>query len=424
MDLMQSVEVLIAGAGASGMMAAIMAARQGAKVLLLEKKDRPGKKLLATGNGKCNFTNRRQDLSCYHCADETFADGVLQQFTAEQSIDWFQEEGVLSKERDGYVYPLSGQASTVRNALERAIVREKVRLQCGESILDIVPRYDLTGQKVTGYQVVTDQQKYLARKVILAVGGKAAPVHGSTGDAYDILRKLGVSVVAPLPALTGLELQESCCKEWAGVRVQGTVQLLDGADCVAREQGELQFVAKGISGIPVFQLSGQAARLLSRGRQPKLQMDVLPEYSAEWLEQELRQRLERFAPCSLGDLLEGILPDKLMNAFLQEIHLKKKQGADIVKQAKIRQNLIGQIKQKVLEIDQVYPFEKAQVTTGGVDCHEIDPTTMELKHYPGLYVTGELVDVDGICGGYNLQWAWSSGHLAGICAARKDTVKK
>lgn len=402
------------------MLAAITAAEQGKKVMVIEKKNTPGKKLLATGNGRCNYTNLLQKPECYRCEETGFVDRVLSQFDVDDTLAWFRERGVLPRDRDGYVYPLSGQASAVRNALERAMRRAGVTVCCEETVRDIVPKYTLHGQSITGYEVHTDRQKLLAGSVILAMGGAAAPAQGTTGDAYPILEKLGVKLRKPLPALTSVELSEDCCRQWAGVRIYGQISLWLAGQLLGQDTGEIQMVASGISGIPVFQLSGLAARQLAKGNRPELHLDCLPDFTEERLRAELLHRLESFGDEStLGDLLDGMLPDKLAGALLGELHLKKSQSAAIVKQEETGRALIGQIKNKRLEISRVSGFEKAQVTSGGVDVSELDASTMELKRYPHLYITGELADVDGICGGYNLQWAWSSGYLAGTGACRE-----
>ena len=386
---MRSIPVLVAGGGASGMVAAIEAAKLGANVTVIEKKNKPGKKILATGNGRCNFTNRNQEISCYHSSDDTLVQMVLQRFDHQKVIDYFWKSGVMSKERDGYYYPLSGQAASVRAMLEREMDRYKVEVHCDETLQRIIPRKDLSGQNITGYEVQTDRDKYLVRKLILAVGGSAAPAQGTTGDGYRMLQELGVAIVPPLPALTSIELDDACCKLWSG-----------------------------ISGIPVFQISGRVSRLLYQGKEPYLKLDVMPDHTKEQVMDELLRRVNTYGVGrSLGDVLDGMLPDKLAKALLQALHKSPGDGAEILQEDRWRNDLADQIKGKKLHIRKVSDFDKAQVTTGGVALSELQADTLELIKYPGIYVTGELADVDGICGGYNLQWAWSSGHLAGQSAA-------
>ena len=375
---MRSIPVLVAGGGASGMVAAIEAAKLGANVTVIEKKNKPGKKILATGNGRCNFTNRNQEISCYHSSDDTLVQMVLQRFDHQKVIDYFWESGVMSKERDGYYYPLSGQAASVRAMLEREMDRYKVEVHCDETLQRIIPRKDLSGQNITGYEVQTDRDKYLVRKLILAVGGSAAPAQG----------------------------------------IMGQVELWCEGSRLAEDIGEIQMVAKGISGIPVFQISGRVSRLLYQGKEPYLKIDVMPDHTKEQVMEELLRRVNTYGVGrSLGDVLDGMLPDKLAKALLLALHKSPGDGAEILQEDRWRNDLADQIKGKKLHIRKVSDFDKAQVTTGGVALSELQADTLELIKYPGIYVTGELADVDGICGGYNLQWAWSSGHLAGQSAA-------
>lgn len=415
---MRSIEIMVIGGGASGMMAAITAAEAGAKVLLIEKLNRVGKKLLATGNGRCNFTNQKQKPEYYHSRTEGAAWPTVSAFDEKQVITWFRERGLLSMDRDGYVYPRSAQALSVVQILERMLRMNGVEIHTGESVEEIIP---FSG-KQKAYKVCTSAGAYLARRVILAVGGAASPVHGTCGDGYDLVKNLGISVIPPVPALTSLVLEGKYCKLWAGVRIQGQVGLYLDGKLLVSDQGEIQMTAYGISGIPVFQISYLAARLLAEGKKPYLILDSMMEFSREGLLQELQQRQSRFLDkgLSVADILEGMLPGKLISAYIKEISGKKisaSTAAEKVTKAEW-ENLVWQIKEKKLLIHSVSDFDKAQVSSGGVDLSELDTGTMELKEYPGLYIVGELADVDGICGGYNLQWAWSSGHAAGKASVK------
>lgn len=418
---MRSVEIMVIGGGASGMMAAITAAEAGAKVLLVEKLNRVGKKLLATGNGRCNFTNQKQGPEYYHSQIEGAAWPTVSAFDNRQVIDWFRERGLLSMERDGYVYPRSAQALSVVQILERMLRIHGVEIHTEERVEEIIP-LEQKGRKYT-YKVCSSAGTYLARQIVLAVGGAASPVHGTCGDGYDLVRRLGISVVPPVPALTSLVLEGEYCKIWAGVRIQGQVSLHLEGKRLAADQGEIQMTAYGISGIPVFQISYLAARLLQEGKKPYLILDSMMEYSKEELLQELQRRQTVFwdKALSVADLLEGMLPGKLISAYIKEAGKKLSAVTAVEKVSKAEwESLVSQIKEKKLRIHAVSDFDKAQVSSGGVELSQLNMETMELKAYPGMYITGELADVDGICGGYNLQWAWSSGHAAGMCASSSN----
>lgn len=413
---MRSVQVLVVGGGASGMMAAIMARRSGAKVMIIEKKPRLGKKLLATGNGKCNFTNRVQKESCYRSEQKELAWQIVRQFGWEQCVEWFDEIGVLGKERDGYFYPASGQATTVLRALERELMRLKVEIHTEEAVEEVLC-HD-RGDSSKGFLVRTDKSEYLAKRVILSTGGMAAPVHGSTGEGYQYAQHFGHQIAEPVPALTSLILDGGFMKSWSGVRIQGKVSLYnEKRDLLCEDLGEIQMVAHGISGIPVFQLSRFAARELIEKRNVFLYLDCMPEYDETRVLKEIKKRQQYNPEQSIGDVLEGMLPDKLAGVILKKAGVSISSEAKIVSEENCKQ-IAEVIKRMELRVKAVSDFEKAQVTAGGVLLEEIVPDTMESKLCKGLFLTGELLDVDGICGGYNLQWAWATGYLAGKACER------
>lgn len=413
------IEVLVIGGGASGMAAAITAARHGARVLVLEKKNSLGKKLLATGNGKCNFTNQVQHAKCYHSSQKDYPWKVIGQFGWQESVAWFDELGILAKDRNGYVYPASGQASSVLHALQREIKRLQVEVHTGEEVQKAVQSF---GQK--GFLVTTDRAEYPAENVIISTGGMASPAHGSTGDGYGFAKQFGHHLVPPLPALTSLVLEGSFCKMWGGTRVQGMVSLYDETGrLLGTDSGEIQMTAYGISGIPVFQLSRFAAIELEKGRKVTLCLNSMPEYNKEWLAGELLKRKRYNGQQSIRDLLEGMLPDKLAGVYVKK--LKIADSARVKEISKEQFFCLADIIQHMeFSVRKVSGFEKAQVTAGGICTEEVCPDTMESKLCKGLYFTGELLDVDGDCGGYNLQWAWATGCLAGRAAGKSRNGEK
>ena len=408
-------EVIVIGAGASGMMAAVTAAERGCRVLVLEQLSQPGKKIYATGNGKCNYTNAHQKPECYRGEEPEFIRRALQHFSCGETLETFRRMGILPQARDGYYYPVSGQAASVVDALVRRMEMLGVTVHTEERVQCITCQRAEDGSNV--YRIQTDKAAYQTGRVILAVGGKAAPVHGSKGDGYGFARKLGLSVVSPVPALTSCVLKGDFTKEWAKIRVQGSVELYSRAgELLAKDRGELQLVSYGLSGIPCFQVSRYAARALEQGDKPYLLLDILPDYPEEELEKELFGRRKNFAAYSGEQALEGMVHQVLGRVLLKSLGLKPKEKAGEWSDRDVRR-IADRFKHWKVGIEQVNGFDFAQVTAGGVGTDQLDPDTMEVHKYPGLYITGELLDVDGICGGYNLQWAWTSGYLAGVAAS-------
>lgn len=410
----KNVDVCIVGGGASGLMAAICAGRQGASVLLLEKKNRPGKKLLATGNGKCNYSNWIQKPGCYRGNSPALCERILEKFSVKDTVEWFRETGILPAEREGYLYPASGQAASVLRALEREAWYAGVGIHTEEEVISLERQKAPSGENI--FLVQTEKDCYFSRFVILATGGKASPVHGSTGDGYRFAKKLGHHCTRPVPALTSLALSEGFTKQWAGVRIKGKVSLYnETGKLLAEDQGEVQMVSYGISGIPVFQVSRFAAVELAAGREVTLALDAMPGWQEEELYRELLRRRGRMPEQSMGDLLDGILPDKLAAVYLKLMGNLAARHAGQIRERTLRK-LSGLICHMELRVKEASGFDKAQVTAGGIPLEEVSCESMESRCCQGLYLTGELLDVDGICGGYNLQWAWTTGYLAGKAA--------
>ena len=266
--------VVIAGAGASGMMAAVTAAAEGARVILLEHKDRIGKKILSTGNGRCNFTNICQEPICYHSDQPEFPWKIVEKFGAQDIISFFLQLGIYSKNRNGYLYPNSDQASAVLDAFRMELERLQVEIRTGTECREIRP-----GKK--GFTVITNQGNIRADRVILAAGSKAAPSTGSDGSGYDLAKKLGHRILPVLPALVQIRCGENYFKSLAGVRANGSVSIWTGDRCIARDTGELQLTNYGISGIPVFQVSRYASRLLYRKKDVYAVLDFMPDFTQE-----------------------------------------------------------------------------------------------------------------------------------------------
>lgn len=406
-------KTVIIGGGASGMAAAIAAAKEGDAVTILEHTGMPGKKLLSTGNGRCNLTNRKQELQFYHSENPSFPAASLKKFGYEETLRFFSELGLFFKERDGYFYPRALQAQAVREALLSGLLEQGVELRTGCLVKKIETEIVKEGsQEARQFLVRTMETSFLADGVILACGGMAAPFTGSDGSGYHLAEAMGHHVILPVPALTGLLAVSNPLKKAAGVRADGTISLYieenGKRQFTAADTGELQITDYGVSGIPVFQVSRYAARAIAQKKKVFAAIDFLPEYPS--LENPLSFALEREGSCFRT--LCGLFPEKLSAVFLKRSQIPLHAPAKRIALSK-KETLIRLVREFPLEIAAVNGFEKAQVTAGGVDTREVRAETMESKLVPGLYFAGELLDVDGSCGGYNLQWAWASGFLAG-----------
>ena len=417
-------DVAVVGGGAAGMTAAIAAARTGAKVVALERGDRPGKKILMTGNGKCNLGNRDLQPSCYYSDNMAMAASVLERFGTEETIAFFASLGLMVRERRGYLYPVSEQAAVVLDVLRYGLEREGITVLTQAFVQEISIHRQ-------GYLLkLQNGDRVWARRVILACGGQAAPKTGSDGSGYELARFLGHDVISPVPALVQLHCSEKYCKALAGVRAEGAVRICldeDGKadslqDCICREAGEIQFTEYGISGIPVFQLSGSVNQLLAQGRRLRAEIDFFPQYGEKDYGQLCRQRLENLKGRTIETFFTGMLHKKIMNVCIRQAGLSPEQEADGVDRQRLRQ-VFALCRKLPFTITGSHPFDSAQVCRGGVSLQEVD-SLLQSKCSPGLYLAGEVLNVDGRCGGYNLQWAWASGYIAGEAAGLACQTEK
>ena len=405
-------DILIIGGGASGLAAAILAARKGAKVTILEHMDRVGKKILSTGNGRCNLTNLKMDASCYRSENPTFPMEVIGGFGVEETLEFFRTLGIESKSRNGYIYPASDQASSVLDGLRFEAEHLGVEMVTGCQVKEIRPG--------AGFRVSTGEGIFRSEAVILATGSKAAPVTGSDGSGYELARQLGHRVIKPLPALVQLRCQGNHYRQLAGIRTDARLTLKADGQVQAVERGELQLTDYGLSGIPAFQISRFGAVALDQKQRVEVEIDFLPQW--EEGERETLRRLSERATLldyrSSGEFLSGLLNKKLAQVLVKAAGISPERPAGELRQGELRQ-LARQLRSYRALVMSVNPFANAQVCRGGADTRQVDSRTMESKLCPGLYLAGELLDVDGICGGYNLQFAWSSGALAGQAAAKR-----
>lgn len=397
-------EVIIIGGGASGLMAAIMAAREGYKVTILEHKDKLGKKILATGNGKCNYTNLVQEQECYRSEDNSFPFQILSCFDVSKTIDFFLDLGIYPKDKKGYLYPYSEQATSVLSVLEMEIKRLKVKV-CLSTHVDKIHK------NKSKFLIESNTGKYEADKVILATGGCASSNLGSDGSGYGLAKAFGHKIIKPLPALVQLVSDEKYFKTLAGVRCNASVQLYGNKKLLGEETGEILMANYGVSGIPILQLSRYAARAIDRKERVHLLIDFLPELSRDKTKELLKNRTIMNGHKNIEEMLVGLFNNKLAYVLLLQGNIPVSKSCGQLNEKDI-DVLTTLIKSFSVPITKTQSFEQAQVSSGGVDTREINPKTLESTIVKGLYFTGELIDVDGTCGGYNLQWAWSSGVVA------------
>ena len=402
-------QIFIIGGGPAGMMAAIIAAREGACVTILEHNDRIGKKILSTGNGRCNFTNVNQSSKYYRSDNKGFAWKVVEHFSFDDTLAFFEELGIYAKNKNGGLYPFSEQASAVLDVLRMEIDRLNIRVITQTDVCNIKP-----GKKE--FQINCKNTSYQADAVILATGSKAAPKLGSDGSGYSLAKMLGHSMIPVVPALVQLKCKENFYKSLAGVRLQGKVHLLVNGKEVSSDTGEIQLTAYGISGIPVFQVSRFASRAIYEKKKVEAILDFMPDFSEKEFFDFVLKRIETRPEKNMEDFFTGLLNKKVSQVILKIANIRNTQKAGTIRKDEMIR-IVNTVKEFRTEVIEANPFDQAQICAGGVDTKEINPETMESLLIKNLYFAGEIMDVDGICGGYNLQWAWSSGYLAGKGAA-------
>lgn len=397
------VDVIIIGGGASGMMAALTAAQNTEnRVTLLERQARVGRKLLSTGNGRCNLTNTQAGPEHYHGGTD-FAGYALRAFTPEDTLGFFERLGLLtSREHGGRVYPLSNQANSVVDVLRFALE------QAGVRVMTSCPA-ESVGRCPGGFAVKSALDTLYADKLIVACGGCAGSKLGGVTDGYKLLASLGHSRTALYPALTQLRTDTAYPRALKGVRAHCRVTLRRGKEVLAGKSGELLFTDTGVSGTVIFELSRAVS---SGGEGLELSLDFLPGMDEGAVVEYLRARRENAPSLPANRILTGTVHNRLGQMLCRYAGVSGELTAPQLADDQLRA-LAAACGDFRLRVTGVSGFESAQVTAGGVRTEEFVPYTLESRLVPGLFACGEVLDVDGDCGGYNLQWAWSSGRLAG-----------
>jgi predicted Rossmann fold flavoprotein len=400
-------KIIVVGGGAAGCMAAMAACSNGGDVTLIEKNKTVAKKILSTGNGKCNYCHDVIRPADYHLSDEDgFITSVLKAYPVEKCLDDFKKMGITPLIRDGYVYPYSEQAKSVTEVLTRSLKGVNVVTEC------CVTSIGKDGDK---YIVKTSDKDYYADVVIVTCGGEAAPVTGSTGDGYKFAKSFGLKMNKPVPALTSLTVKDHPYKKAAGVRIRAAVTVeIDGKDA-GSDTGQVQITKTGFSGIPVFNVSRFASRALDEGKKAALKVKFLPELSDDEICDELNTRLSQNG-LTAYDAMIGLFPDSFADALLRNAGVDPdKKVSDAGKAADKLFNASRNLK---VQVTGTGDMASSQVTCGGVSLDEIDASTMQSKKHKGLFLAGEILDIDGMCGGYNLYFAWASGYIAGNSACK------
>ena len=395
----------VIGAGASGLTAALRAAELGHEVTLFERQARVGRKLMATGNGRCNLTNTEAGPSHYHGGDPDFVLPSLRRFGPAETLAFFRRLGLLTREEyGGRVYPLSNSANSVVDVLRQGLEAAGVSLVCGDRVRELRRQ----GQ---GFRLVTESgAKYGFDAVVIACGGLAGEKLGGGRDGYELLKALGHSRTALRPALVQITTEPAYPRSLKGIKADCALRLLCGGEVLARSEGELLFTETGISGPAAFDIS----RAVSEQGEALLEveLDLLREYTQAEVLEHLAARAKAAPGQPAAELLTGSVHNRLGRMLIKYAGLEASRPLDWLGDGELRRAAAA-CKHFRLPVRGTEGFASAQVTAGGIRTSEFSPDTLESRICPGLYACGEVLDIDGDCGGFNLQWAWSSGHAAG-----------
>ena len=408
-------QIVVVGGGCAGMMSAIRAAECGANVILFEKMPKVGRKLGITGKGRCNLTNTADiaEIVKNLPGNGKFLYSALKKFSSADTVKFFNELGVVTKiERGGRIFPASDDASEVIDALTRKMAVLGVDVRINSPVTKILAE----NKKIRG--VLVNGKVFECDAVILATGGMSYPATGSTGDGFKFARQLGHTITEILPALVPLETEEDFVRDLQGLSLKNVrVKLLTDGKSVDEQFGEMLFTHFGVSGPIILTLSRQAAQLLSQGRFVELEINLKPALTPEQLDARILRDFDKFKRKTIKNSLIDLLPAKLIPIVLDLAYLAEDKRVDDVTQAE-RRRLAKILQNLPLTITKTRPIEEAIVTSGGVDVKEINPRTMQSKIVENLFIVGEVADIDGFTGGFNLQAAWAMGNAAGFFAAQ------
>lgn len=402
---MKMADMIVVGAGAAGLVAAITAARTGQKVLLLEQNSKIGKKILVSGNGKCNIDNRYIDLHRFHGENPDFIEAVLKGYDFQVVEKFFTSLGLaLIEGKEGKMFPMSLQASSVVEMLEYEAKKSGVEILCDAAVTSL-------GKENDTFTVETSQGKQRCKKLLLASGSPAAPQLGGSNSGYAFATKMGHTLIPRHPSLVQLCSEETWVKACAGVKIAGAAQLYANGEYITEKKGDLLFTNYGISGLAILDLSREVSTRLANYDYCELHLDLMPELSKEKLTNLLLGRIDESSEKPIEIWLHGVINKKLISIILEQSKCRAKQEHELNR--KEVSKLVYTLKNLKLSINETKGFQGAEVATGGINTREIDPETMESKLVPNLYFAGEILDVDGDRGGFNFHFAWVSGLRAG-----------
>ncbi len=405
-------KIIVVGGGAAGTMAAITAARNGHEVHLFEKNTKLGRKLFITGKGRCNITNASDIDIIFEnvVSNRKFLYSALYGYTNQDVIDFFERLGCKTKvERGNRVFPVSDKSSDVIGALMRECNRVGVNVHFQTEISDVI----IKDGQFEGVRLVGETGIVKGDKVIIATGGLSYPLTGSTGDGYRFAKEMGLAVTDLYPSLVSVHMKEDYVKELQGLSLKNIqVKLLDGKKCVYENFGELVFTQRGVSGPVVLSASSYAIPYIKKGKQLTFTIDLKPALSIEQLDARILRDFEEFTNKQYKNALDNLLPRKLIGVIIELSGIHPEKKVNLITREE-RQNLVNLLKDFRFHVERLGDFKEAVITKGGVSVKEINPTTMEAKNVKNVYYVGEVLDLDALTGGYNLQIAWSTGVAAG-----------